>query len=234
MDLKDVSLSVRGGEILGIVGVSGNGQRELAEVIGGTLEASGGRIEVAGKAVTGTGARTMQRLGIAHVPEDRLGAGLLGALPLADSMILPRVGQMPFSRLGILNHGAARRFVAAQIEKFGIRAPGPEARTGTLSGGNLQKALLARELAFEPLVLVAAQPTRGLDVAAKEFVQRQLLELRTRGRAVIVISEDLEELFEIADKIAVIYEGRILEIVPVAEAEVSRIGLLMAGAEGTA
>jgi general nucleoside transport system ATP-binding protein len=234
MALKDVSLSVRGGEVFGIVGVSGNGQRELAEVIGGTLETSGGRIEVAGKAVTGAGARTMQRLGVAHVPEDRLGAGLLGALPLTDSMILPRVGQTPFSRLGILNHSAARRFVAAQIEKFGIRAPGPEARTGTLSGGNLQKALLARELAFEPLVLVAAQPTRGLDVAAKEFVQRQLLALRARGRAVIVISEDLEELFEIADRIAVIYEGRILDIVPVAEADVARIGLLMAGAEGTA
>jgi general nucleoside transport system ATP-binding protein len=234
MALKDVSISVHGGEILGIVGVSGNGQRELAEVIGGTLEASSGRIEVAGKAVTGAGTRAMQRLGVAHVPEDRLGAGLLGALPLTDSMILPRVGQTPFSRHGILNHGAARRFVAAQIEKFGIRTPGPEARTGTLSGGNLQKALLARELAFEPLVLVAAQPTRGLDVAAKEFVQRQLLALRARGRAVIVISEDLEELFEIADRIAVIYEGRILDTMSVAEAEVARIGLLMAGSEGTA
>jgi ABC-type uncharacterized transport system ATPase subunit len=232
--LKDVSLSVRGGEILGIVGVSGNGQRELAEVIGGTLEASSGRIEVAGQTVGATDARAMQRLGIAHVPEDRLGAGLLGTLPLTDSMILTRVGQAPFSRLGILNHSAARRFVAAQIETFGIRAPGPEARTGTLSGGNLQKALLARELAFEPLVLVAAQPTQGLDVAAKEFVQRRLLELRARGCAVIVISEDLEELFEIADRIAVIFEGRILDIVPLAEADVGRIGLLMAGAEGTA
>ena len=234
MALKDVSLSVRGGEILGIVGVSGNGQRELAEVIGGTLEASGGRIEVAGQTVTRAGARTMQRLGVAHVPEDRLGAGLVGTLPLTDSMILTRVGEAPFSRLGILNHDAARRFVAAQIEKFGIRVPGPEARTGTLSGGNLQKALLARELAFEPLVLVAAQPTQGLDVAAKEFVQRQLLELRARGRAVIVISEDLEELFEIADRLAVIFEGRILDVVPVADADVARIGLLMAGAEGTA
>jgi general nucleoside transport system ATP-binding protein len=232
--LKDVSLSVRGGEILGIVGVSGNGQRELAEVIGGTLKASGGQIEVAGRAVTCTGARTMQRLGVAHVPEDRLGAGLLGALPLTDSMILPRVGEAPFSRLGVLKHDAARRFVAAQIEKYGIRAPGPEARTGTLSGGNLQKALLARELAFEPLVLVAAQPTQGLDVAAKEFVQRRLLELRARGRAVVVISEDLEELFEIADRIAVIFEGRILDTMSVAEADVARIGLLMAGAEGTA
>jgi ABC-type uncharacterized transport system ATPase subunit len=234
MALRGVSLCVRSGEILGIIGVSGNGQRELADVIGGTLEASDGRIEVAEQAVIGTSVRTMQRLGVAHVPEDRLGAGLLGTLPLTDSMILTRLGEAPFSRFGILKHGAARRFVAAQIEKFGIHAPGPEARTGTLSGGNLQKALLARELAFEPLVLVTAQPTRGLDVAAKEFVQRQLLDLRVGGRAVIVISEDLEELFEIADQIAVIFEGRILDTVSVAEADVSRIGLLMAGAEGTA
>jgi simple sugar transport system ATP-binding protein len=232
--LDGVSLSVRGGEILGIVGVSGNGQTELAEVIGGTLKAVRGRIEVAGRTVTGANARAMRRLGVAHVPEDRLGAGLLGTLPLADSMILARVGEAPFSRLGILNHGAAMRFVAAQIEKFGIRAPGSDARTGTLSGGNLQKALLARELAFEPLVLVAAQPTRGLDVAAKEFVHRQLLDLRARGRAVILISEDLEEVFEIADRIAVMFEGRILATVPVAEAEVARIGLLMAGAEARA
>jgi simple sugar transport system ATP-binding protein len=232
--LQDVSLGARGGEILGIAGVSGNGQRELAEVIGGTLKAASGRVEVAGRAVTGAGARTMRRLGVTHVPEDRLGAGLLDALPLVDSMILARVGEAPFSRLGILNRGAARRFVAAQIEKFGIRAPGPEVRTGTLSGGNLQKALLARELAFEPLVLVAAQPTRGLDVAAREFVHRQLLGLRARGRAVILISEDLEEMFEVADRIAVMFEGRILDVMPVAKAEVARVGLLMAGAERTA
>ncbi len=232
--LKDISLGVRGGEILGIVGVSGNGQGELAELIGGTLKAARGRIQVAGRTVTGAGARRMRRLGVAHVPEDRLGAGLLSTLPLVDSMILARVGEAPFSRLGILNPGAARHFVVAQIEKFGIRVGGPEARTGTLSGGNLQKALLARELAFEPLVLVAAQPTRGLDVAAREFVHGQLLGLRARGRAVIVISEDLEELFEIADRIAVMFEGRILDVMPVAEAEVARIGLLMAGAEATA
>jgi ABC-type uncharacterized transport system ATPase subunit len=232
--LRDISLSVRGGEILGVVGVSGNGQRELAEVIGGTLQAASGRIEVAGQAVTRTGARAMRRLGVAHVPEDRIGAGLLSTLPLADSMVLARIGEAPFSRLGILSHGAARRFVAAQIAKFGIQAAGPEARTGTLSGGNLQKALLARELAFEPLVLVAAQPTRGLDVAAKAFVHNQLLELRARGRAAVVITEDLEELFEIADRIAVMFEGRILDTVSVADAEVGRIGLLMAGAEGAA
>ena len=232
--LKDISLRVQGGEILGIVGVSGNGQGELAEVIGGTLRPARGRIDVGGRTVTGAGARKMRLAGVAHVPEDRLGAGLLSTLPLVDSMILARVGEAPFSRLGILNLGAARRFAVAQIEKFGIRVPGPEARTGTLSGGNLQKALLARELAFEPLVLVAAQPTRGLDVAAREFVHGQLLWLRAHGRAVIVISEDLEELFELADRIAVMFEGRIVDVMPVAKAQVARIGMLMAGAEATA
>ncbi len=230
MALTDITLEVRGGEILGIAGVSGNGQRELAEVIGGTLKPSGGRIEVGGMTVLRGGARSMRRLGVAVVPEDRIGAGLATTMTLADSMILPRVSEAPFSRLGVLRRSEVRRFAGEQIARFGIRAAGTEVRTGTLSGGNLQKALLARELAFDPLVLVAAQPTRGLDVGARDFVHRQLLELRGRGRAVIVISEDLEELFEIADRIAVMYEGRIAAILPRAEADPGRVGLLMAGA----
>ncbi len=119
--------------------------------------------------------------------------------------------------------------MSEQILRFGIKAEGPEVRTGTLSGGNLQKALLARELAWDPLVLVAAQPTRGLDVAAQEFVYNQFLDLRARGRAVLVISEDLEELFEISDRIAVMFEGRVIDILAAAEATAARVGLLMAG-----
>ncbi|MCH8155403.1 MAG: ATP-binding cassette domain-containing protein, partial [Proteobacteria bacterium] len=228
--LEDLSLAVHGGEILGIAGVSGNGQREFAEVTAGMLAPVAGRIEVDGKVVRRPSPRAMRRLGVAQIPEDRIGVGLLTTLPLSDSMVLPRVGERRFSRFGILNRAAIKAFVAEQIENFDIKAAGPDVRTGTLSGGNLQKALLARELAFDPLVLVAAQPTRGLDVAAKEFVHRKFLELRARGRGVIVISEDLEELFEIADRIAVMYEGRILDVVPAAEASVARVGLLMAGA----
>ena len=228
--LEDVSLKVHGGEILGIAGVSGNGQRELAETIAGMLAPLEGRLEVDGRAVKRPSPRLMQRLGVAQIPEDRIGAGLLTTLPLGDSMVLPRIGDARFSRFGILSQAAIRDFVIEQIEAFDIKAAGPGVRTGTLSGGNLQKALLARELAFEPLVLVAAQPTRGLDVAAKAFVHRQFLSLRARGRGVIVISEDLEELFEIADRIAVMYEGRVLDVLPAAEADVARIGLLMAGA----
>jgi simple sugar transport system ATP-binding protein len=174
----------------------------------------------------------MQRLGVASIPEDRIGAGMITALPLCDSMVLPRIGDPRFSRFGILNRKAIRDFASEQIAAFDIKAAGPEARTGTLSGGNLQKALLARELAFDPLVLVVAQPTRGLDVAAREFVHRQFLDLRGRDRGVVVIGEDLEELFEISDRIAVMYEGRIIEVLHTAETSVAQIGLLMAGGPG--
>ena len=227
--LADLSLEVRGGEILGIAGVSGNGQRELAELVAGVLQPSAGAILVDGRPVTRADPQTMRRHGVAHIPEDRIGAGLFSALPLSDSMILPLIRGKPFSRFGMLSRKAIDAFVTEQIGRYDIKATGPEVRTGTLSGGNLQKALLARELAGDPLVVVAAQPTRGLDVSAQEFVHRRFLDLRARGRAVVVISEDLEELFQITDRIAVMYEGRIIGILPTPEATVSRIGLLMTG-----
>ena len=146
-------------------------------------------------------------------------------------MALPWVDDPPFSRRGILNRGAIRRFAAEQIERFDIRTSGPEARTGTLSGGNLQKALLAREIARDPKILLAAQPTRGIDVGATEFIHGQFLALRAAGGAVLLISEDLEELFALSDRIAVMYRGRIMADLPVAEASVERVGLLMAGVE---
>jgi len=228
--LDRVSLEVRAGEILGVAGVSGNGQRPLAEVIAGVIAPDSGSIEVDGARPPRPGAKTMRALGVALIPEDRMEDGLLTTLSLADSMALPRVGQAPFSRFGIVRRAAIRAFVEDSIAKFAIKAAGPEVRTGTLSGGNLQKALLARELAWEPLVLVAAQPTRGLDVSAVEFVQRQFIAIREAGRAVVLISEDLEELFALSDRIAVMYGGRIAAVVPAAEATVPGIGLMMAGA----
>ena len=146
-------------------------------------------------------------------------------------MALPWVDAPPFSRRGILNRSAIRRFATDQIEKFDIRTSGPEARTGTLSGGNLQKALLAREIAREPKILLAAQPTRGIDVGATEFIHGQFLALRASGGAVLLISEDLEEIFALSDRIAVMYRGRIMADLPVAEATIERVGLLMAGVE---
>jgi general nucleoside transport system ATP-binding protein len=231
MPLDRVSLTLRAGEIVGIAGVSGNGQRELADVLAGVLKPAGGRIEIAGETVDDPSPRKMQALGVGRVPEDRLTTGMIGAMPLAESMALPWITTPPFSRRGILDRREIRRFAADGIERFDIRTSGPEARTGTLSGGNLQKALLARELAREPRILLAAQPTRGIDVGAAEFIHGQFLALRERGGAVLLISEDLEELLALSDRIAVMYRGRIMADVPVGEATVERVGLLMAGVE---
>jgi simple sugar transport system ATP-binding protein len=229
--LQDVSLTLRAGEIVGVAGVSGNGQRELANVVAGVLRPQTGTIAVAGEPVIDSSPRRMQALRIGRVPEDRMTTGMIGAMPLAESMALPWVGLRPFSRRGMLNRGAIRRFARAQIERFDIRTSGPDARTGTLSGGNLQKALLAREIAREPRILLAAQPTRGIDVGAAEFVHGQFLRLRERGGAVLLISEDLEEIFALSDRIVVMYGGRIMADLPVSEASVERVGLLMAGVE---
>ncbi len=232
--LDNVSLLLCGGEIVGVAGVSGNGQRELADLLAGVLKPESGRIEVDGQVVANPTPRRMQALSVGRVPEDRLAVGMIGAMPLSESMALPFIGAAPFSRRGILDRAAIRRFAADQIARFDIRAAGPEARTGTLSGGNLQKALIAREMAREPKILIASQPTRGIDVGAMEFVHAQMLALRARGGAVLLISEDLEEIFALSDRIAVMYRGRIVGDIPANEASVERVGLLMAGVESEA
>jgi general nucleoside transport system ATP-binding protein len=232
--LKDLSLTVHAGEILGIAGVSGNGQKELAEVIAGVLQPHAGRMVIDGTVIDRPSVDVVKKLGIGRVPEDRMVTGLITTLPLSANMVLSRINEKPFSRHGLINRGAIRKFVKEQIERFSIKTAGIDVRTGTLSGGNLQKVLLARELAFDPLVLLVAQPTRGIDVGATEFVHRQFLDQRARGRGVIVISEDLEELFSLSDRIAVLYEGKIMDVLPAAEATAQKVGLLMAGYRGEA
>jgi general nucleoside transport system ATP-binding protein len=227
--LKDLSLDVHAGEIVGIAGVAGNGQREFADVVAGVLHPLTGTIEIDGKRFGALDPRQAQACRIGRIPEDRIGTGLLTQSPLADSMVLPHVRRAPFSRHGLLNRRAILGFAEAEIEKFAIRTSGPLARTGTLSGGNLQKALLARELAWDPLVLLAAQPTRGLDVGATQFVHGKFIELRAAGRGLVVISEDLEELYQIADRIVVMSAGRIVGDFPIAEADLETVGMLMAG-----
>jgi simple sugar transport system ATP-binding protein len=232
--LKHISLTLRAGEIVGIAGVSGNGQRALADVVAGVLTPSHGSIEIHGEVVTGLTPRAVQAKRIGRVPEDRMAIGMIGAMPLSESMALPWVGTPPFSRRGILDRKAMRQFASDQIDRFDIRTSGPDARTGTLSGGNLQKALLAREIAREPKILLAAQPTRGIDVGATEFIHGQFLDLRAKGGAVLLISEDLEELFQLSDRIVVMYGGRIVADMPVDEATVELVGLFMAGVENAA
>ena len=232
--LQGIDLTVHAGEIVGVAGVSGNGQRELADVVAGVLKPSGGRVMVAGRTVTASSPRTMQGLGIGRIPEDRMGTGLITTLPLSANMVLPRIREPRFSRFGFLKPGAIRTFVRKRIDQFAIKAAGSGVRAGTLSGGNLQKALLARELAWHPRVLLAAQPTRGLDVSAAGFVHEQFLSLRQNGSGVLVISEDLEELFLLSDRIAVMFDGRIMDTLPIEAASVERIGLLMAGVKEAA
>lgn len=232
--LRDVSLFVRSGEILGIAGVSGNGQRALADVISGMLRPRAGAMTIAGKAVAQFSPRELQGLGLGRIPEDRMTTGLVTNLPLADSMVLPRIGTEAFSRKGLLNPAAIRAFAEAQIKAYDIRCPGPTVRAGALSGGNLQKALLARELAFDPKVLIVSQPTRGLDIGAARFIHEKFLAMRAKACGIIVIGEDLEELLMLSDRIAVMYEGRIAGTLSSTDATVARLGLMMTGAEGHA
>ena len=230
MTLKSVTLAVRSGEIVGVAGVSGNGQKALADVISGTLVPRAGTVKIAGSTVVEFSPRAVQALGLGRIPEDRLASGLVSNLPLAESMALPRISQAPFSRHGLLRPDAIVAFAREQIREFDIRCPGPNARTGTLSGGNLQKALLARELAFHPKVLIVAQPTRGLDIGAARFVHEKFLALRAAGCGLLVISEDLEELLILSDRIAVMYDGGVAGVVDAADATIARLGLLMSGA----
>jgi len=229
MGLKEITLSVHAGEIVGVAGVSGNGQSELGDMVAGVLAPANGRVKVNGTTVNPLSPRNMQRLGIGRIPEDRMGTGLITTLPLSDNIVLPRIHERRFSRFGFLKPAAIRRFASNRIAQFGIKAARSDIRAGTLSGGNLQKALLARELAWNPRVLMVAQPTRGLDVSAAGFVHEQFLQLRLKGSGVLVISEDLEELFLLCDRIAVMFEGRIMAVLPIETASVQQVGMLMAG-----
>ena len=228
MALRNVSLTVRAGEIIGVAGVSGNGQKALADVISGLLKPKSGTLKITGELVGEFSPRRVQALGLGRIPEDRLASGLVSNMSLAQSMALPRVGQAPFSRHGLLQQNAIAEFALNQISEFDIKCQGPDARTGTLSGGNLQKALLAREIAFNPKVLIVSQPTRGLDIGAANFVYDKFLSLRASGCGLLVISEDIEELLTLSDRIAVLYEGEIVGFVGSGDATVAALGLLMA------
>jgi general nucleoside transport system ATP-binding protein len=226
--LREVSLLVRAGEILGVAGVAGNGQRELAEVITGARRRTGGSILVHGQVVPGVSPRLAIALGIAHIPEDRLGTGVAPGLTIAENLNLKAYRRPPMSRAGLLNQARARARAGELITRFAI-AGSPQTATRLLSGGNVQKVLLARELSSSPQVLVAASPTRGLDVAATETVRGMLLTAVRDGVGILLISEDLDEILALADRIAVLYEGRIIGTVPREHADVMEIGLMMAG-----
>ena len=222
--LRDVSLEARAGEIVGVAGVAGNGQGTLAEVAAGLRTPTSGRVTIRGTDTTGRGPKAARQAGLAYVPEDRLGTGLSPSLSISENLLLTR--PRPFFLKRRAMEGAARE----AITRFDIRAPGPDAATRGLSGGNAQKALLARELMAGPEVLVVASPTRGLDVGATQTIRELLDERRRAGCAVLLISEDLDEVRSLSDRILVLYEGRVSYETPGEGASVEELGLAMAGA----
>lgn len=227
-DTKEpIDLDIHAGEIVGIAGVSGNGQVRLAETVAGVEAALAGEIRIDGSIVKNPSPRQMQARGLAYIPEDRIGAGLVGSLPLLENMVLSRYVEAPFANRGWLNWRAILDFATKQIASYDVRPPDPHMPVGLFSGGNQQKAIIARELAFSPRVLVIAQPTRGLDVSAIAFVHRALMNLRNEGCAIMLISDDLDELFQLSDRIAVMYEGEIIRDLPVEQASISTVGLTM-------
>jgi general nucleoside transport system ATP-binding protein len=226
--VHDVSFEVRGGEIVGIAGVDGNGQTELIDAITGLRRASSGRVVVAGRDVTASGPKDCLDAGLGHIPEDRQRRGLVLDFSLAENLALHDYDHPPASRFGWLYPKRLVQRAAGLIEEFDVRGGGPQTTAAGLSGGNQQKVILAREIDRNPKVLLAAQPTRGLDVGAIEFVHRRLVGERDAGRAVLLVSLELEEVLSLADRILVIYEGRIVgEFAPgVSEEE---LGVAMTG-----
>jgi ABC-type uncharacterized transport system ATPase subunit len=226
--VRGVSFQVRAGEIVGIAGVDGNGQSELIDALGGLRRPSAGRVVVAGRDVTGRSARTVLDAGLGHVPEDRHRRGLVLDFSLAENIALHDYADPPDSRFGWLFPKRLIARAAKLLHEFDVRGGGPQTRASALSGGNQQKVVLAREIGRDPRVLLAAQPTRGLDVGAIEFVHRRLVEERDDGRAILLVSLELDEVLALSDRILVIYEGRIVgEYAPgVTEEE---IGIAMTG-----
>jgi general nucleoside transport system ATP-binding protein len=229
--VRAVSLVVREGEIVGVAGVAGNGQRELAEAITGLRTPSGGTLLVHGRAVRAGDPRSAIKAGVAHVPEDRLGTGVAPSLTIAENSVLKSYREAPASWGPLLSRRAIRATAHDLVERYRVATTGVNARARDLSGGNLQKLVLGREFAGGPRVLVAASPTRGLDVGAIETVHAYLRQAAADGVGILLISEDLDEITALADRIVVMYEGRVSGEFDPGVATVEEIGLAMAGGE---
>jgi general nucleoside transport system ATP-binding protein len=227
--IDGLDLEVRAGEIVGLAGVSGNGQRELAEVIGGLRASRRGTVTIAGADVTNRVPIEMRRAGLAYVPEGRMKNGSIGSFTVAENLLLIDHHEPRFLRRGLFDFGAIRTHCQALVDEFAVKTPSLETPVRSLSGGNIQKLILARELSGTPHVLIASQPTRGVDIGAAEYIHRRLVEQRARGTAILVISEYLDEVFALSDRVAVIYEGRIMGIVDPVTVTREQIGLMMAG-----
>lgn len=225
--LKDVSFEIHKGQILGLAGVSGNGQAELSQVLCGILKAKSGSITFDGKDITHATPAEVVEAGVGRIPEDRH-SSVVGEMTVAENLVMEHMSE--FTQKGMLNQDAIQDYAKKMIADFNIKAkPGDKIRT--LSGGNMQKALLARVLSRDPKAIIVSQPTRGLDVGATEYIRQKLIEQAKKGAAVLLISEDLDEILALSDQIAIIYEGHIMDILPCKDAKIEQIGLLMAGSK---
>ncbi|MFY9173823.1 MAG: ABC transporter ATP-binding protein [Peptococcia bacterium] len=230
LGLKDFSLEVRAGEIVGVAGVDGNGQTELVEAITGLRKAESGTILLNNSDITNISIRERNGSGLGHIPEDRQKHGLILEYSLEDNLVLKKYYQEPFSRNGLLQREAISQYAMKLIEEFDVRAgQGGETSARSLSGGNQQKAIVAREIEQNPELLIAVQPTRGLDVGAIEYIHKRLIEQRDNGKAVLLISLELDEILRLSDRIAVLNNGEIVGLVQGADTNENEIGLMMAG-----
>lgn len=230
----DLDLDVFAGEILGVAGVSGNGQRELAEAIAGLRQSRAGEIQMQGKRINGLSPRDVRQAGVAFVPEERMRDGAIGEFSVMENAMLLNHGTAQFSHKGFLKFNAIRQHAKALVDQYQVKTPDIDTPTRNLSGGNIQKLIMARELSSSPRLLVCAQPTRGVDIGAAAYIHERLIQQRDHGTAILVISEDLDEIFALADRIAVLCEGRLMGTVAKTDADRETLGLLMAGVETTA
>ncbi len=224
-----ISLELRAGEILGVAGVSGNGQTELVEALTGLRPVDGGQVRISGQEITFSSVRERRELGMAHIPEDRMHMGLNVRTTLDENVVVSVYQKSPWSSRGIFNFGAVREFAQRIVRNFNVRSARLGEEIHTLSGGNLQKLVLGRELDGHPGLIIANQPTRGLDIGSIEFVHQTLVEARDAGAAVLLVSVELDEIFALSDRVAVMFEGRIMAMHDIDELDEESIGLLMAG-----
>ncbi|OQP87902.1 heme ABC transporter ATP-binding protein [Rhizobium rhizosphaerae] len=232
--VDDLSFRLHAGEIVGIAGVAGNGQTELIEALTGLRRPDGGRVTLSGRDVTETDVEAHRAAGLAYVPEDRAVTGTARAASAADNLLMGYQRKAPFAEGLRLNAKAVAEHARRLIGRFGVKIADETVPVGTLSGGNLQKVVIARELTHQAPLLIAEQPTRGVDVGAIEFIHAELVAERDRGRAILLVSAELSEILALSDRILVMYEGRILADIPAGAADEDRLGLLMAGRTGQA
>jgi simple sugar transport system ATP-binding protein len=224
-----VSLEVRAGEIMSIAGVQGNGQTELVEAVVGLRPVSGGALRVAGRDITSDSVHRVLESGVGHVPEDRVRDGLVLEFSIADNLVLDTYDQPPYARWIVRDEEAIRQTAERRVKEFDIRTTSVEQPAATLSGGNQQKVIVAREFSRPIKLLVASQPTRGLDVGSIEYIHRELVRKRDQGVAILIVSSELDEVLALADRVAVMYRGRVVAILPAEQATREGLGLMMAG-----